>query len=471
MASILIVDDEKSVRWAFGQLVKSMGHQPVAVATAEEAFAKLAAEPLDLAIVDIQLPGMDGLAALDELGEQYPEIPVIIITAHGTMETAIEATRRGAFEYMLKPVELDDVKLVIEAALSATLTRAEIAEAASQEESAATPTAMVGRCEGMQEVYKRIGAVAGSDITVLIEGETGTGKELVARAICQHSKRKDKPLVALNCACMDGPLLESELFGHEKGAFTGADATKVGKMELADGGTILLDEIGEMPLEAQAKLLRFLEDRCFYRIGGTELRSADVRILAATNRELRPMSMSGTFRRDLFYRLGAVTIHLPALRERGEDVDLLVDHFLDRLAGGAGGKIHVSDAARGLLNRYAWPGNVRELRHAVELAALMARGGVIEPEHLPEAIAAPDLAGGDTTEGLAALAKRLLLEALADPASAGFESLMARFEAPLLEAAMEHFGGNQSALAAALALHRGTLRKKLRTHGLIEGGG
>ncbi len=467
MATILIVDDEKSVRWAFGKLVKSMGHEPVAVATAEEAFTKLAAEPLDLAIVDIQLPGMDGLAALDRLSEQYPEIPVIIITAHGTMETAIEATRRGAFEYMLKPVELDEVKLVIEAALAAAVTRSEIAD--DDERTSPAQTAMVGRCEAMQEVYKRIGAVAGNEITVLIEGETGTGKELVARAICQHSPRKDRPLVAFNCACMEGPLLESELFGHEKGAFTGADATKVGKMELADGGTILLDEIGEMPLEAQAKLLRFLEQRAFYRVGGTELRSADVRILAATNRELRPMSMSGAFRRDLFYRLGAVTIHIPPLRERGEDIDLLVDHFIDRLAG-TSGKVHVSDAARRMLRAYAWPGNVRELRHAVELAALMTRGGVIEPEHLPEAISTPDAPAGDAGETLAALAAHLLATALADPASASFESLMNRFEAPLLAAAMDHFENNQSALASALGLHRATLRKKLRTHGLIESG-
>jgi two-component system nitrogen regulation response regulator GlnG len=468
MAAILIVDDEQSVRWAFSQLARTMGHTPKAVATAEEAFAALEDQAIELAIVDIQLPGMDGLAALEQLSERYPEVPVIIITAHGTMETAIEATARGAFEYLLKPVELQDVKLVIEAALAATVTRARIAATAAEAPPAAETT-MVGRCEPMQEVYKRIGAVAGARITVLIEGETGTGKELVARAIHQHSGRKDKAFIAFNCACMDGPLLESELFGHEKGAFTGADATKVGKIELADGGTILLDEIGEMPLEAQAKLLRFLEDRCFFRVGGTALRSADVRILAATNRQLRPLAASGAFRRDLFYRLGAVTIALPPLRDRGEDLDLLVDHFLQRGAAAGGSAPVIGEAARAAIRRYNWPGNVRELRHAVEMAALMARGGRIEPTHLPESVHAPEALGEPPAEGLARLARKLLADALAAERGAGFEALMAQFERPLLAAALEHFDGNQSAVAKALGMHRATLRNKLRSHGLVGG--
>jgi len=459
--TILIVDDEPSVCWALAQTVRTMGHAPLECHSAEAAFEALGQQSVDLAIVDIQLPGMDGLTALERLKDADPDLPVIVVTAHGTMETAIRAHQAGAFEYFLKPVDLAEVRMAITSALAGR--RAGTTAAAPQP--SVPPPTMIGACAAMQEVFKRIAAVAQTEMTVLIEGATGTGKELVARAIHDFSPRAEGPFVALNCAAMQGPLLESELFGHVRGAFTGADRDKRGKIELADGGTLLLDEVGELPGEAQAKLLRFLEDRQFFRVGSTRQQTVDVRVLAATNRPLRLLTMTEPppFRKDLYFRLCTVTIRLPPLSKRGEDIDLLIDHYTGRY--GAQG---VSRGAREVLRRYHWPGNVRELMHAVEYAAVMARGKAIEAEHLPREVLEP--AGGVATEtaaGLQRAADEMLEEILASAQGNGWTELISRWERPLLAAAMRRFGGNQLRIATALKIHRSTLRKKLRSYGLL----
>ncbi|HUU59821.1 MAG TPA: sigma-54 dependent transcriptional regulator, partial [Phycisphaerae bacterium] len=311
------------------------------------------------------------------------------------------------------------------------------------------------------EVFKQVALVAAADMPVLIEGETGTGKELVARAIHRYSSRGAGPFVAVNCSLLAGDLVASELFGHEKGAFTGADRAAVGKVEVAEGGTLLLDEVGDLSAEGQARLLRFLDDGEFYRVGSAQPRRANVRVLAATNRPLRAAALAGQFRRDLFFRVCGVTIDLPPLRDRGGDVELLIDRFLARSSAPG-----ISDEARAVLTGYPYPGNVRELRNAIDHAAAMAGAQPVGVGHLPEAMTRPSAPAAGGT--LPQWARRLLDEVLASGAPNGYEQLLARWEGPLLAAAMERFGGNQARLAAALNIHRSTLRKKLRAHGLIE---
>ena len=455
--TILIVDDQPGICWAIAELARSMQWEAVTAGDAAGGMERLAVGDVDVLVLDIQLPGVSGLDALPQIKADHPDLPVVVITAHGTMATAIEAVQKGAFEYLLKPVDADTLRTVLNAAVGQRHRRAEL--------TAATPanvpeSVMIGQCPAMQEVFKQIALVAATDMPVLIQGETGTGKELAARAIHRYSSRAAGPFVAVNCSLLSAELAASELFGHEKGAFTGAERTTTGKVEAAAGGSLLLDEVGDLSAEAQAQLLRFLDDRQYFRVGSTESRLADVRVLAATNRPLRAAAMAGRFRRDLFFRLSAVNIELPALRDRPGDAELLVDHFVS-LVEAAG----ISDDARAALLACAFPGNVRELRNAVSSAAALAGGGTIHPEHLPDTLAQPFApAEGATLEQWAA---NILDDVLASGAS--FESLLARWEAPVLAAAMKRFSGNQARLAEALHMHRTTLRKKLRAHGLLDG--
>jgi len=455
---ILIVDDEPGICWAVAELARSMGFEAVTAGDADTGMRLLAERPADVVVLDIQLPGLNGLAALPRIRAEHPQTLVVVITAFGTMETAVTAVQRGAFEYLLKPVDAETLRTVLAAAVEHGRRRAEL-DAAPQP--AVSDSTMVGRCPEMQEVFKRIAVVASADMPVLIQGQTGTGKELVARAIHRYSGRAGGPFVAVNCSLLSGELIASELFGHEKGAFTGADRASAGKVAAAAGGTLLLDEVGDLSAEAQARVLRFLDGGEYYPVGSAEPRGSDARILAATNRPLRAAALAGRFRRDLFFRISAVTIDLPPLARRGEDLDLLIDHFVALF--GAGG---ITDRAREVLGAYAFPGNVRELRNVIAAAAAMAGGQPVAPAHLPEAARAPSA----PTEGpgLADRAEAMLSEVLASGAPKGYEELMGRWERPVLAAAVDRFKGNQARIAAALGIHRTTLRKKLRRHGLIE---
>jgi two-component system nitrogen regulation response regulator GlnG len=456
--TILIIDDEAGVCWALAELARSMGYAADTANDAASGLSKLTGQHFDAVVLDIQLPGLNALDALPRIKADQPELPVIVITAFGTMETAVAAMQRGAFDYLLKPVDMTTLRTVLSAAVEH---RRRSAELAARTAPPVSDSSIVGHCPQMQEVFKRIAIVAGTDMAVLIQGETGTGKELVARAIHRFSRRAGGPFVAVNCSLLSGELIASELFGHEKGAFTGADRAVPGKVEVAQGGTLLLDEVGDLPPEAQGRLLRFLDDGEFYRVGSVEARHADVRVVAATNRPLRAAALAGRFRRDLFFRVSGVCIELPPLSRRGGDVDLLVDHFL-RHSGAAG----ITDEARALLRAYPFPGNVRELRTAIEHASAMAGKQPIAPEHLPQAILRPGVPPEAAT--FPQWAERVLEEVLDSGAGKGFEELVARWEAPVLAAAMKRFQGNQARIAAALNMHRSTLRKKLRAYGLIE---
>lgn len=457
--NILIIDDEPSVCLALAELVKSMGLQANTASDAADGMSKLSGGDVDVVVLDIQLPGFSGLDALPKIKADHPDLPVIVITAFGTMETAITAVQRGAFEYLLKPVDMDVLKTVIRAALEHRRRGAELAAAVP---SPVTDSAMIGRCPEMQEVFKQAAIVSATEMPVLIQGETGTGKELLGRAIHRYSSRSAGPFVAVNCSLLSGELIASELFGHEKGAFTGADRASAGKVESADGGTLLLDEVGDLSAEAQARLLRFLDDGEFYRVGSTQPRRADVRVIAATNRPLRAAALAGQFRRDLFFRISGATIELPLLNQRDGDTDLLIDYFL----AGCGAR-GITDQARVILNAYSFPGNVRELRNIIIAAAAMASDRPVGPEHLPDEIFRPTIPA--RADSLEQLAEGMLNEVLASSGEKGYEELIARWEKPILSSAMKRFSGNQARISDALKMHRSTLRKKLRGYGLIGG--
>lgn len=480
MSKILVIDDEPGVCFAFEKFLKAEGHKPVVCANAEDARARIERDKPDLIITDLRLPGMSGMDLLGELKREGSDIPVIMITAHGTMKAAVEAMRLGAYEYLVKPIDLDEAKIHIDRALETTRKNREIEKL--QEEltnlygagptpgrsASAEPPVIIGKTASMQEVYKKIGAVSMSDASVIITGESGTGKELVARAIHFNSARRVGPFEPINCAALPETLLESELYGHEKGSFTGAIRQKRGKFEVANGGTVFLDEIGDIPPSIQVKLLRFLEDHKFTRVGGTEHLTADVRIIAATNQDLEGKIKSGAFREDLYYRLSVVMIHLPALRERSEDLPLLAAHFLSRHEGQ-----EITAEAVEMLKRYPWPGNVRELRNAVEHAVVLARGKAIAPEHLPEQIAKfkgveSAREEGDLQSQADALSGAAFAYHYKRPEIEGklYDEAMEMWERPLIERALKECGGNQVRVAALLGIHRATLRKKMRHYGI-----
>ncbi|KAF0244159.1 MAG: Nitrogen assimilation transcription regulatory protein [Planctomycetota bacterium] len=453
MALALVIDDEPSICWAFRQMLEGKGHRAVVAPSAEEGLAALTPE-VDLVVLDVRLPGMDGLTALRRIRERRPDLPVIVITAHGTMQTAVEAIKSGAFEYLTKPVDLAEA----ESAVARALERRAMSREVAKHQGESDLGGLVGSTPAMQDVFKKIGAVCLTDATVLITGESGTGKELVARAIHANSRRAKKNFEPINCASLPEGLVESELFGHEKGAFTGAIRTKPGRFEIAQGGTLFLDEVGDLPQPAQAKLLRFLEDRSFTRVGGNDRLTADVRIVAATNRDLRQLVADGAYREDLFYRLNVVSITLPPLRDRKSDVPRLVARFLQD--GGNAGKA-VSEAALEAMMSYDWPGNVRELRNAVEQSLVLSRSGAILPEHLPPRLHAR--AGGPDDEQARLLVERWLSEA---PEGAAWDAVSDKWEKLLVEKALADAKGSLSAASRRLGINRATLRKKMERHGL-----
>jgi two-component system nitrogen regulation response regulator GlnG len=460
---VFAVDDEPGICRALERYFERRGDSCRSFPRAEEALAAAAGGPPDLVFLDVRLPGMSGLDALEGFRALDPAPSVVVVTAHGTLDVAVEAMRRGAHDYLPKPLDLDQVGAAADRALAARAAQRDPGEAGSEAE--ADPAALlVGRSPALQEVFKRIGTVALSDVPLLITGESGSGKEMVARAVHRASRRAGGPFEPVDCASLPETLFESELFGHERGAFTGAVARRVGRLERAEGGTVFLDEVAEIPPAIQAKLLRFLETRTFERIGGTGPVTVDARVIAATHRDLGQRIRQGLFREDLFYRLDVVTIRVPPLRERPEDVPLLVAHFLAQGRGGPAGA--VSREALDRLLAHPWPGNVRELRNAVEHARVLARGGPILPSHLP-----PSMGGGAAAEGPAedalvrALAKRLAAEA-GDAEGDLHARALARVEKPLLEEVLARTGGNQVRAARILGIHRTTLRERMERYGI-----
>jgi two-component system nitrogen regulation response regulator GlnG len=465
---ILIADDEDSLRWVLEKGFRSAGYQVTAVNDGTAALREVEAGPFDLILLDIRMPGIDGLSLLKQVRDKRPDAQVVIMTAHGTMETAVAAMQDGAYDYLAKPFDLDEALLLAERALTARRLTQEVTALRSGLKEVWEFGALVGRHPTMQEVYKAIGRVAASDVSVLLRGESGTGKEVVARALHHYSRRAGRPFVGISAAAIPATLLESELFGHEKGAFTDAKERRLGKLELAHGGSVFFDEIGDMPLELQVKLLRALQERSFERVGGHELIRMDVRVMAATHRDLDAMMKDGRFREDLFYRLNVVTLSLPALRDRRGDIPLLAEHFLAKYAESLGERV-ISAEAMDRLMGYDWPGNVRELENVVQRAMVMASTGAILPEHLPIGpVSAAVAVGSDASlEDVIERKMHECVRGLRGHAAANLHGLMVGLvEKPLLRTVMRETKGNQVRAAQLLGINRNTLRKKLKEHGI-----
>jgi two-component system nitrogen regulation response regulator GlnG len=466
MPTLLVIDDEPSILHAFRRAFREPEVTLLTAPTATEGLELVTRRRPDAVILDIQLPDLSGLEAFREIHQFDARIPITLMTGHGTADTAIEAMKLGAFDYLLKPLDLPELRKLVARALH--LSRLMRVPAVMQEESAPeSADVIIGRCPAMQEVYKMIGMVAPQDLTVLILGESGTGKELVARAIYQHSRRAAGPFLAINCAAIPETLLESELFGHEKGAFTGADRQRIGKFEQCNGGTLFLDEIGDMTPLTQAKILRVLQEQRFERVGGNQTITTDVRVLAATNRQLDQLVGSEQFRTDLYYRLSVFGIALPPLRERGEDLPLLVDHFLKRFNRELGKEVYqVAPEALEVLQAYSWPGNLRELQSVLKQAILRAKGPVLLPDFLPatlkegEKLPEPTATTGDSS------LERLIEERLKADSSELYAEALTLMERQLLTRVLRHTGGNLLRAAKILGITRGSLRNKVRTLGI-----
>jgi two-component system nitrogen regulation response regulator GlnG len=461
MAKILIADDETNLLYSLRLGLRSEEIEVVTVSSGREAIQRVQSERPDTVVLDVRLPDMNGLDVFNAIREIDPKLPVIIFTAFAATDTAIEAMKRGAFEYLTKPVDLNQLQEVIDRALELR----SMQSVPTFFDRSVEPTGdtegdqIVGLSPAMQEVYKQIGRIAPQDVTVLILGESGTGKELAARAIFQHSSRADKPFLVINCAAIPESLLESELFGHEKGAFTGADRKRIGKFEQAQGGTIFLDEIGDMTPATQAKVLRLLQMQQFERIGGNETMTVDVRVVAATNRRLDEMVVAGTFREDLLYRLNGFTMTMPPLRERTEDIPLLVAHFL-RMANRKLQKSvqTITQDAMKLIEAHPWPGNVRELQSTVRYAVVQAVGDVITPDCLPTAIRSPGTTSAVVKTGeIEALVRQLLDMGDHDI----YRTVLKSVDRIVLETVLNHVNGNQVQASDRLGLSRTTLRAKL----------
>jgi two-component system nitrogen regulation response regulator GlnG len=465
---ILIADDEDSLRWVLEKGFRGAGYQVTAVKDGAAALREVEGGPFDLIVLDVRMPGIDGLSLLKQVRQKRPDAQVVIMTAHGTMETAVAAMQDGAYDYLAKPFDLDEALLLTERALTARRLTQEVTALRSGLREVWEFGALVGRHPTMQEVYKAIGRVAATDVSVLLRGESGTGKEVVARALHHYSRRAGRPFVGISAAAIPATLLESELFGHEKGAFTDAKERRLGKLELAHGGSVFFDEIGDMPPELQVKLLRALQERTFERVGGHELIRMDVRVLAATHRDLEAMMKAGRFREDLFYRLNVVTLSLPALRDRRGDIPLLAEHFLAKYAETLGERVVAADAMDRLVG-YDWPGNVRELENVIQRAMVMASAGVILPEHLPigPVSAAATVATDASLEDIIERKMHECVRGLRGHAAANLHALMVGLvEKPLLRAVMRETKGNQVRAAQLLGINRNTLRKKLKEHGI-----
>ncbi|MFV0445355.1 MAG: sigma-54-dependent transcriptional regulator [Planctomycetaceae bacterium] len=470
MASILVIDDEPTICWGFQQLLSEAGHIVRVAASAEEGLALAEKSTPDAILLDVRLPGMDGLTAIERFRQISSDIPIVLMTAYGSLDTAVRAVASGAVEYFPKPFDLEDAAELIARIVRSGSPTTTSDFIASQDE----PDTLIGSSRPMQEVFKQIALAAASDVPVLITGESGTGKELVARAIHQHSARSDRALLPVSVAALSSSVVESELFGHVRGAFTGADVDRPGCFELAVGGTVFLDEIGEIPPAVQVKLLRLLERKEVQRVGDARVRPCDFRVVAATHRDLPERIQAGEFREDLFYRLGVFQIALPPLRERREDLPELARYFLHRATTAERELSFHPDALEALLHR-AWRGNVRELRNVVEHAVIVTRGREIGPDAFPEPMTtAPP--PPDCDAELRILTRRWTQVAIAageQESEAGplHERLLQLVEPALLAETLSASGGNRAAAAERLGIHRATLRQKLRRYGLDSAAG
>ncbi|MFO8083249.1 MAG: sigma-54 dependent transcriptional regulator [Desulfobacterales bacterium] len=469
MSTILIIDDDDQLRTSFQKLLTEEGYTVQGAASGESGLELVKKKIPDLVILDMRLPGMNGFEVFQALHKMEPKLPVIIMTAYGTTETAIKATKLGAFDYILKPFDIPDMLNFIRQALEAgRFMRSPVDLNVVPENS--SREAIIGRSQPMQEVYKSIGRVAPTDATVLIRGDSGTGKELVARAIYQHSTRAYKPFLIINCVAIPETLLESELFGYEKGAFTGATHRRIGKIEQAHSGTVFLDEIGDMPFSLQAKILRLLQEKSIERIGGRASIPVDVRIIAATNRNLEDDITQDKFREDLYYRLKVVTIWLPPLCKRPEDISLLTEYFLSRYAAETGMvNPGITQEAKAILSGYGWPGNVRELSNTIHKALIFNRGGPLSAEDICRSMdeKAPDIIsesnGESADEPLRHWARHLLISKNVDNK---FDTSIDRFSAILISEALNLSNGNRSRAAKLLGISRPTLHAKIEKYGL-----
>ncbi|MEX2209111.1 MAG: sigma-54 dependent transcriptional regulator [Myxococcota bacterium] len=455
MARILIVDDETSMQEFLQILLQRDGHDTSACGSASEALVALSSDDWDLVISDVRMPGMSGLELLDQVRQLAPETTVILITAHGTTESAVEAMKHGAYDYLTKPCSVDEIRLVVGKALEKRDLASENQRLRLQlRDQSAIPT-IVGKTARMQEIFGLVRQVAPTRANILITGESGTGKELIARAIHNLSDRREAPFVAVNCGAIPENLLESELFGHVKGSFTGASANKPGLFEVANGGTIFLDEIGDMDLSLQVKVLRAIQQRAFQRVGGTSEIHVDVRIVASTNRRLEQEVREGRFREDLFYRLNVIEISLPPLRERAEDLPQLIHHFMEKFSAELGKDVReLEPEVLPALESYAFPGNVRELENIVERAVTLARTSRITLECLPATVRRP----AETTPE-----KRIAADGVA------LDSLLAEYETSLIKEALVRAGGVKKRAAALLGVTFRSLRYRLEKLHLDDG--
>ena len=449
---ILIVDDEEGMRRLLSRVLTREGYETSAVGSGAEALRLVASERFDLVVTDIKMPEMDGLQLLAELKEYEPSLPIIVITAYGTIENAVQALRSGAYDYIAKPFENDEIKLTVAKAFERERLLAENRYLHAELEGRYDFSGIVGGSLAMQQVYDMASSVAVSNANVLITGESGTGKELLARSIHYSSLRKEKPFVVLNCAAISEGVLESELFGHEKGAFSGALDTRKGRFERADQGTLFIDEVAEMSMAAQVKLLRVIQEHEFERVGGNKTISVDVRIVAATNKKLEDQVKNGNFREDLYYRLNVVNINVPPLRSRREDVEPLSRFFLEKYTSETGKKItDLSPRALSCLLAHDWPGNVRELQNAIERAVVLSKGSVLTPRDFPQGMQGDDQIclqipekGGSLTDILEDLERQLIIQTL------------------------QREDGSQTRAAETLGIKRTTLRYKMEKYRMID---
>ncbi len=463
---ILIIDDEKDVHYSFSRLLEAEPLQVLSAESGDEGLKLLKQQPADVVVMDIRMGNQNGLETLKLIRQFNPKQVVIMMTAYGTSQTAIEAMKLGAYDYVLKPFDISQLKQLLARALDAAKTMKEPVVLPNKPIPNETHQTIVGNSGAMQNVYKTVGQVAPTSATVLITGESGTGKELVARAIYQNSTRSNKLFIAINCAAIPENLLESELFGHERGAFTGAMNQRIGKFELGDGGTIFLDEIGEMPVTTQTKILRVLQEGEFSRLGNNDSIKTDVRLITATNKNLQQAVVKGEFREDLFYRLNVVSVHLPSLRERMEDIPILINYFLQKhRSKHPSGPVQISDNALEIFKAHNWPGNVRELENVVQRAMVFATGSVILPIHLPEEIKAAirnqiapgvaDKSSTDSPSTVASAAARLVEAVARDHKSKAWPHI----EKAIVEAAAAQFPGDLPGAAKFLGLPVETLKK------------
>lgn len=459
--SVLVVDDDRSMRWVLQKAIEQVGYTVLTDSSAESALKRLDIMQPSVLITDIRMTGMDGFELLASARNRWPDLPVIIITAHSDLDSAVAAYQGGAFEYLPKPFDVDEAIELIKRAVSR---RTAAAEEDSPRVVFGNASGMIGEAPAMQDVFRAIGRLSTSNINVLITGESGTGKELVAHALHKHSPRRDRPFIALNTAAIPGELLESELFGHEKGAFTGAQQSRRGRFEQADGGTLFLDEIGDMPAELQTRLLRVLADGQFYRVGGHTPVSVDVRIIAATHQDLQTRVAEGVFREDLFHRLNVIRIHLPALRERAEDIPALARYFLQAAAAEIGVETrYLRTDVEAHLMTLPWPGNIRQLQNTCRWLTVMVNSKEVYVDDLPSDLRVNfDKETGDDTDRWEVCLARWAEMAMLRGEEQLLEKALPNFERIMIQAAVRATGGRRQNAAKLLGWGRNTLTRKIK---------